>query len=121
MELPLRTKPGGKADPATAVQLHVYGAVPPDATSRNPLLPPYGTLTVPVGGAPEVMESVAGPLTVIVYTALIRTAGDSESATLITTRYDPAAVGVPEIVPVLVDKLRPGGNEEPAAAAQLQV
>ncbi len=55
------------------------------------------------------------------YTTLSRTAGDSESVTLITTLYDPAAVGVPEIVPVLVDKLRPGGSEEPAAAAQLQV
>jgi hypothetical protein len=121
MELPLRTNPGGKADPAAAVQFHVYGAIPPEATSGNPLLPPYATLTVPAGGAPEVIESIAGPLTVIVYATLTLTAGDSESVTLITTLYDPAAVGVPEIAPVLVDKLRPGGSEEPAAAAQLQV
>ena len=50
----VRLKPSGSEEPATAAQVDVYGAVPPEAVNVKPLpFGPYATETAPLGGAPE--------------------------------------------------------------------
>jgi len=45
---------------------------------------------------------------------------ETESATVMTTEKEPAAVGLPEITPA-VERLKPAGSDDPLAAAHVQV
>ena len=64
-----RASPGGRprtpVDPVDpAVQLQLYGPLPPVAVRRNPL-PAYAVPTVPDGGAAEVIVSAGGGVLMI--------------------------------------------------------
>jgi hypothetical protein len=74
-------------------------------------------LTVPVfSGLVVAMVSVASTVSEKVADAVFC----AESVTVTTMLNVPAAVGVPEIRP-RVERLRFGGNDEPLAAAQVQL
>ena len=77
----------------------------------------YGALAVPVfSGLVVVMVSVASTVSEKVADAVFC----AESVTVTTMLNVPAAVGAPEIRPA-VERLSPAGNDEPLAAAQVQL
>ena len=77
----------------------------------------YGALAVPVfSGLAVVIASVASTVSEKVADAVFC----AESATVTTMLNVPAAVGAPEIRPA-VERLSPAGNDEPLAAAQVQL
>jgi len=121
-------KPGGVCEPEPdfAAQFQVNGFTPPVAVSVKPLPPePYKDPATPLIGLPEVIRSAAGAAITMLSVAEAVAPGDSESVTVTTTLKLPVAEGVPDINPVLslafVETFKPGGNEEPVTAAQLQV
>jgi hypothetical protein len=102
-----RVSPAGKV-PAETVQLN--GGVPPAALK----VCEYGVPSVACGSGPALMETAAG-LTVMVRPAVAVL--DPLSVTFTKKLDEPAAAGVPDIVPA-ADKVRPAGN---APAAMLHV
>jgi hypothetical protein len=84
---------------------HVYGVVPPFACSTVE----YCELTVPEGRLEVVIARPVGETTIDNVTDFV-CAGLSESATDAVKLAVPLAVGVPEIRPVDVFRLRPAGR-----------
>jgi hypothetical protein len=103
--LPEIVPPADKFSPAGSVPLasdQEYGSDPPEALS----VCEYATLTVPVGND-EVVMLRAGGLIVSESAAVFDP--DELSVTFTVMLDDPAAVGMPDIVP-LVAKLSPAGQ-----------
>ena len=103
---PVRLSPAGSEPLATD---QVYGGVPPVAFSGCE----YATPTVP-GGNDEVLMLNAGAL--ITSDRAVLADPEALSVTLTVTLDDPAAVGVPEIVPP--ERVSPAGSD-PVAMDQV--
>ena len=98
-----RLSPAGSEPPGID---HVYGPVPPDAAR----VAEYATVNWALGSDVVVTETaVTGIAMEKLAVALL--AGDAESTTLIVKEVVPAAVGVPEMIPVEDANVRPPGNE----------
>jgi hypothetical protein len=91
------------SDPLAIV--HVKGGVPPIAAS----VWEYAVPTIPVG-SDEVEICKAGGLIVIDNAAAADVDGEALSATFTVKLLDPAAVGVPEIVPFAAS-ISPAGSD----------
>ena len=100
--VPLNVRPLGSV-PLSSDQ--TYGEVPPVAAR----LCEYAVCTVPAGSVAVVTESAAGLITMVSALSAVTGVGVELSVTR-TVKFDvPAAVGVPEIVPVPLS-VRPLGN-----------
>jgi hypothetical protein len=104
--LPEIVPPGDIFSPAGSDPLTIdqeYGGEPPDAASACE----YPIRTVPTGSDDVVITSAGG---LIVSDNAVVAEAEALSVTLTVTLADPAAVGLPEIVPP-GDKLSPSGSD----------
>ena len=97
-----RLNPAGNVP---ALTLQVYGVVPPLACSvveyAVPAVPPGNDVVVTVGGCAAATTAMLNAFVPLLFAA---------SVTCIVNDTVPAAVGVPEIMPVDATKLSPAGN-----------
>src|SRR5208283_5897626 len=93
---------------APELMLQLYGVVPPLA----PIVVEYAVPDCPVGSDVVVICTGATPAATVIVNACVAVCavGVVESVTLAVKLKVPVAVGVPEIVPVAADNVRPVGN-----------
>jgi hypothetical protein len=106
-------RPGGNEEPTAAAQVQVYGVSPPDPLRLNPVVfPAYWVLSVPAGGAIEVIARIPGLTAREIWTdAGVEIGGIPESMQLKETAAALAvALGVPTTIPVLVLSVKPAGS-----------
>ncbi len=110
--VPVITQPAPRVSPAgsvPAVMVQLYGELPP----ATPIMPVYGTPTVPLGGEDSDRPEAAAE-TVMLSGPVMDSTGLLASVALTITTDVPAVVGVP-LTTQLADNARPAGNAPPTS------
>jgi hypothetical protein len=100
--LAARVSPAGRAP---EVRVQVYGVAPPEAWKAREYAVPW----VPEGRAAEVIDRVAGAMTIEKLADLV-CAGLPESAAVTVKEEVPAVVGVPKMIPLALFSVSPAGR-----------